>query len=88
MFEWLRIRKKSDAVDAEPDGVAAEALNDAWGCEPEVTNYRIDFFGMDDLGGLNGMSQREEEEFFSTYGPTRKMRKEMPRRVKARQDKS
>lgn len=93
MLKWLRSRRKSDAVEAEPDGVAGRHPLDAW--EPpeafeqtilwEATHERISFVDAIGLGALNGMTEREKEEFFSIYGPS-EVRKEMRRRLKARED--
>jgi hypothetical protein len=80
--------RKSDAVAVEAGTVAVEA----W--PPEATwdqtissalaDHRIDFVHSVGLGGLEGMTQREQEEFFSTYAP-RKVRKAMKQRQKARE---
>ena len=81
-IEWLRDRR-------EFDGTAVEESKDPWDqaiSRPAADNNwgpASGGFG-GELGGLGSMSQREQEELFSTYAP-RKVRKEMQRRRKARE---
>lgn len=80
---WLRDRKNLDEVED------IEGLNDPW--DQAISRPAADIywgpasggFG-GEMGGLGSMNQREQEELFSTYAP-RKVRKEMQRRRRARE---
>jgi len=90
VFEWLRNRRKSEAVEAEPDVFALEGMPDDWdewhqGGMQYPVDDEVGFIDAIGLGALNGMTEREREEFFSIYGPS-KVRKQMRRRLKARED--
>jgi len=82
---WLRDRRNLDDGAVED----IEELKDPWDqaiSRPAADNNwgpALGGFG-GELGGLGSMSQREQEQLFSTYGP-RKVRKEMQRRRKARE---
>jgi hypothetical protein len=84
-IEWVRDRRDFDAVAVE-DGLPKD-LEDPW--ERAISRPSGDYYGFagyygDELGGLGGMSQREQEELFSIYAP-RKVRKAMRARIKARE---
>lgn len=51
---------------------------------PPADHNWVEGLGGGDLGGLGSMSQREQEDLFSTYAP-RRVRKEMQRRRTARE---
>ncbi len=51
---------------------------------PPADHYGFSGYYGDELGGLGSMTQREQEELFSTYAP-RKVRKAMKQRRKARE---
>lgn len=87
MLKWLRKRKKSDAVEAEAEHFALEVPPDTYdqALLRTAMNQRAGFLQQVELGALNGMTEREKEEFFSSYGPS-EVRKEMRRRLKARED--
>jgi hypothetical protein len=77
-IEWVRDRRDSGDVTDEP--------RDPW--EKVISRPSSDFSGFssyygDELGGLAGMNQREQEELFSIYAP-REIRKVMRARKKAR----
>ena len=82
-IEWLRNRRKFDAVAA--DGAHPkdpEEPSEPW--DQAISNPSADQISADEWGGFKGMNQREEEEFFSTYGD-RKVRKAMTKRRRARE---
>jgi hypothetical protein len=91
VFEWLRNRKKTDPEEAYPDFFAGETLPPAWD-EPLREGMRTagDTSGYSilehQLETMNSMTQREQEDFFSHYGPP-EVREEMRRRRKAREQK-
>jgi hypothetical protein len=77
--EWLRNRGKSDAVAQE--GGDPEIHQKPWDQADSRTSPDLYFRG--EWSEFGGMNQREQEEFFSTYGP-RKVRKAMKKRREAR----
>ncbi|MDT5362215.1 MAG: hypothetical protein QOC69_3977 [Mycobacterium sp.] len=78
-IEWLRNRRKFDGVVAE--GGHTMDPEDLW--DQAISRPLADHYGSE-LGGLGGMTQREQEELFSTYAP-RNVRKAMKARRKARE---
>jgi hypothetical protein len=86
-FEWLRNRIASHrgASPRQP-----EPPKDSWDraiSRPAGDRNWVAPMGMSgEMGGLGGMTQREQEILFSTYGP-RKVRKEMKQRLRAREEK-
>ena len=84
---WVRNRRKSDGVVVEVHLQDPEEPRDPW--ENAISRPPADYYGFsgyygDELGGLGSMTQREQEELFSTYAP-RKVRKAMKQRRKARE---
>ena len=80
---WVRDRLAL-RCEASPNGSAL--TKDPW--DEAVSRPPGDrtapLLGESDLGGLGGMTQREQEILFSTYAP-RKVRKEMRQRLRARE---
>src|SRR5262245_59746050 len=74
--------RKSDAVAVEPPKVPEATWDQT--ISSALADHRIGFVHSVGLGGLEGMTQREQEEFFSTYA-SRKVRKAMKQRQKARE---
>lgn len=84
---WVRNRGKSGGVVVEVHLKDPEEPRDPW--ENAISRPPADYYGFsgyygDELGGLGSMTQREQEELFSTYAP-RKVRKAMKQRRKARE---
>jgi hypothetical protein len=85
-IEWLRNRRalRSGAATSQP-----ETAKDPWdqAINSRPAGDRTWTTPMErDMGGLGGMTQREQEILFSTYGP-RTVRKEMKQRLRAREQK-
>ena len=87
-LRWLRNRRRLDG-EAVDEG-HPKTPKDPW--DQAISRPSADYYsgpglggGVEhDLGGLGSMSQREEDDLFSTYAP-RRVRKEMQRRRKARE---
>ncbi len=86
-FEWVRSRA---ALRGGKESSQPETTKDSWDqaiSRPAADcNYVSLMGGGSEFGGLEGMSEREQEYFFATYGP-RKVRKEMKKRLLAREQK-
>ena len=86
--EWLRSRM---AFHGRATTSRAETTKDYW--EQAISrpaadhNYASLMGAGSEMGGFEGMTQREQEILFSTYGP-RKIRKEMKQRRRAREQKA
>jgi len=78
-IQWLLNRRKFDG--AADEGEHPEDPKDPWA---QAISRPLADHHYGDEGGLGGMSQREQEQLFSTYAP-RKVRKEMKRRLRARE---
>ena len=79
---WLRDRRNRDDGAVED----IEELKDPWdqAISRPAADYYSDGISFGSEGGLGSMTQREQEELFSTYAP-RKVRKAMKQRRKARE---
>jgi hypothetical protein len=80
----LRNRRKSDAVAVEARPPKAPEANWDQTISSALADHRIGVVHWIGLGCLEGTTQREQEEFLSTYAP-RKVRKAMKQRQKARE---
>jgi hypothetical protein len=86
-YEYLRDRM-AERSDAEP--IQIENTKDQWEqaiSRPDGDLNYASLIGESDLGGLGGMTRREQEILFSTYAP-REVRKEMKQRLRARDEKN
>jgi|SRR3954451_3105990 hypothetical protein len=75
---WLRNRW---TVQVEGHIEIPQDPSERWASQA-ISRPSGDYYG-DELGGFGGMSQREQEEFFSTYAP-RKVRRVMRARCRSR----
>ena len=67
-IEWLRNPRKSD--DGALGGGQTKDAGEPW--DQAISRPSGDYYGDEaegSLGGLGSMSQREQEEIFSTYAP-------------------
>lgn len=86
-IEWLRNRAALHRRKATSQPESTKGSWDQAISRPAADHNYASFMGEgSELGGLAGMSRREQEYLFATYGP-RKVRKEMKQRLRARQQK-
>jgi hypothetical protein len=79
--------RKSDGPAVE--GERPQQPKDSWDnaiSRPPADHNWVEGLGSGDLGGLGGMTQREQELLFSTHAP-RKVRKTMNQRRRAREQR-